>query len=219
MLVMAVIPCRGRKDKTLEVIERLKYTDNIPFRIVTVSGQEDRDIVEATKSLGAEGIISYKPKLSYWEALQLATDTITSEPIIANLSNDLKPANNWLRNALVAYDKKIGRTNFGIVGFNGDGHGTGDSCHFLIHRELLKRYGGWPVWYNHNYGDAELCERANADRVFFKEPYAILFHDHPYFRGEEYDDEVYKEGRKKLKQDEELYLKRKAANWPNFNNL
>lgn len=213
MLVMAVIPCRGRLNQTLEVIERIKYTEKIPFRIVTVAGQEDKNVVEATKSMGAEGIVSNKSKLTYWEALQLATDTFTSEPLIANLSNDLKPGNHWLRNALIAYDKKIGRSNHGIVGFNGDGHGTDDSCHFIIHRKLLERYGGWPVWYNHNYGDAELCERAGAEGLFFKESYAILFHDHPYFRGEEYDDEVYKEGRKKLRQDEDLYNKRKANNW------
>ncbi|NDA63893.1 MAG: hypothetical protein EBX50_17975, partial [Chitinophagia bacterium] len=69
MLVMAVIPCRGRLNQTLEVIERIKYTEKIPFRIVTVSGQEDKSVVEATKSMGAEGIISDKPKLTYWEAL------------------------------------------------------------------------------------------------------------------------------------------------------
>ena len=53
-------------------------------------------------------------------------------------------------------------------------------------------------WYKHNYGDTELCERAIADGVYAKAPWAILYHNHPYWAGA--DDEVYAEGRATIEQ-------------------
>ena len=76
----------------------------------------------------------------------------------------------------------------GLLGFNDGHHETEHSCHFLISRTLLDDYGGWPVWYDHNYGDTELCQRAIADGLYAKAPWATLFHDHPYFGG---DDDAY----------------------------
>lgn len=214
MLVLAIMPCRGRKEITLECVKRLNYTASVPYKLVTVSGQEDRDIVLSTEKLGATPLVSNKPKLSYWEALQYATNTFTDIPILANLSNDILAGKDWLRRGLIAYDKQIGRNNFGMVGFNGDSHGFENSCHSLIHRNLLAKYGGWPVWYKHNFGDAELCTRAIEDKVYYKDAWAILFHNHAYFYGQERDDGVYKEGRRTEKEDGKLFNERKAAGWP-----
>jgi len=215
MLVLAILPCRGRKEITLECVKRLKYTsDGVSFKLVTVSGQEDKNIVLATEKHGAVPLVSEKPKLTYWEALELATSKFNDIPIIANLSNDILAGKDWLRRGLISYDQKIGRTNHGLIGFNGDSHGFDNSCHFLIHRNLLNKYGGWPTWYKHNFGDAELCTRAIEDKVYYKDPWALLFHNHAYFYGQERDDAIYKEGREYEQDDEKLFNERKAARWP-----
>ena len=217
-LLLGILPCRGRKEVTLECVKRLLYTSPIetyPWKLVTVSGKEDRGIVNATAKLGAIPLIDEsKDRLTYWEALQYATDTFTDFPLLANLANDLLPGGNWLQKGLIAYDKTIGRDNTGLVGFNGDSHGPEDACHFIIHRELLKQYGGWPTWYNHNFGDAELCQRASDDKKYFKAPWALLYHNHAYFYGEERNDYVYTEGRKFEKEDADLFRKRRAEGWP-----
>ena len=217
-LLLGILPCRGRKELTLECVTRLLYTapiDTYPWKLITVAGKEDRDIVNATAKLGAIPLINEdKDKLSYWEALQFATDTFTEFPLICNLANDILPGGGWLQGGLISYDKHIGRDNQGLVGFNGDSHGPEDACHFIIHRELLKTYGGWPTWYKHNFGDAELCARAKEDKKYYKNPWAVLFHNHAYFYGQEHDDRVYKEGRKFEKEDAELFRKRRAEGWP-----
>jgi hypothetical protein len=109
-------------------------------------------------------------------------------PLLVNLANDLIPGMHWLARAVTAYRSAFGAGD-GMIGFNGDSHEVNHSCHFLISRSLLERYGGWPTWYDHNYGDTELCQRAIADRCYGKAPWALLFHDHPYFGGA--DDAVY----------------------------
>lgn len=219
-LLLGILPCRGRKELTLECVTRLNYTasqETYPWKLVVVSGKEDKHIVTAAAKLGAIPLVDEtRKKLTYWEALQYATDVFTDFPLLANLANDIIPGGGWLQKGLISYDKNIGRDNQGLVGFNGDSHGPEDACHFIIHRELLKKYGGWPTWYNHNFGDAELCARAVEDKKYYKDPWAILFHNHAYFYGEERNDYVYTEGRKFEKEDAELFRKRRAEGWPSL---
>jgi hypothetical protein len=73
-------------------------------------------------------------------------------------------------------------------------------------------YGGWPVWYDHNFGDTELCQRAIGDGLYVKAPWATLFHDHPYFGGT--DDAVYAEGRAQSDRDHAIYEDRRRRGWP-----
>jgi len=220
-LLLGILPCRGRAQLTMECVERLLYTaplNKYPWKLVAVSGREDRETVEAAAKLGATALVDEtRNKLTYWEALQYATDTFKDYSLLANLANDVLPGWGWLQKALIAYDKVIGRGKQGLVGFNGDSHGPEDACHFIIHRELLKKYGGWPTCYNHNFGDAELCARATQDKKYYKDPWALLYHNHAYFRGEDQNDDVYREGRRFEKQDQELYTKRKIAGWPAVN--
>src|SRR6266508_467020 len=99
-----------------------------------------------------------------------------------------------------------------MIGFNDGHHGVEHSCHFLISRDLLARYGGWPVWYHHNFGDTEICQRATQDGCYAKAPWATLYHDHPYSGGD--DDDVYREGRTQVDRDHALFMRRKQQGWP-----
>ena len=212
--VAAILPCKGRPEQTLRNVKRLLATAGmgygVDWRLITVvNGIDDADLMDALIAMGPKAALL--GKYTYWEALAYATET-TDAPLLCNLANDLIPGHNWLRRAVDAYDATFGTDGVGMIGFNGDSHETEHSCHFLISRSLLDLYGGWPVWYQHNFGDTELCQRAIADGLYAKAPYALLFHDHPYFGGQ--DDAVYAEGRASSDRDARLYEERRRAGWP-----
>lgn len=210
--VAAILPCRGRPEQTVRNVRRLLATAGaVDWTLYcVVSNIHDPGLGSALGDTGAA--IAWLPQFTYWQALAFVTQRIaTDAPLLASLANDLIPVGPWLQRAVEAYDATF-RGGDGLLGFNGDGHPAAHSCHFLIGRALLARYGGWPVWYQHNFGDTELCQRAQVDRCYAKALWAILAHDHPYFGGQ--DDAVYQEGRAASARDEALYHERKARGWP-----
>lgn len=218
MRVAAIMPCRGRAEQTVRNVRRLLATaGHVAWELTCIGGGTERETLIALSQLGVHTrCVLDTPHLTYWQALQYetefyATDGADAPPLIATLANDLLPGMHWLARAVAAYDATFGDGD-GMIGFNGDSHEVGHSCHVLISRGLLDRYGGWPIWYAHNFGDTELCQRAIADGCYAKAPWAVLYHDHPYFGGA--DDAVYAEGRATSDQDERLYHERRRAGWP-----
>jgi hypothetical protein len=215
MNVAAIMPCRGRAEQTVANVRRLLVTagyDDWTLWCV-VSNIHDSGLGSAIdEATEHRARVAWLPEFSYWHALRYVCKQIDTDAThLINLANDLLPGMHWLRRAVAAYQQTFG-TGDGMIGFNGDSHEVGHSCHFLISRGLLDRYGGWPVWYQHNFGDTELCQRAIADGVYAKAPWALLFHDHPYFGGQ--DDAVYAEGRATAQRDEQLYNQRRRQGWP-----
>jgi hypothetical protein len=209
--IAAIMPCRGRAEQTITNVRRLLATaghDN--WQLICMIDDDpavDRAVADADLPIWRA---TNPGRSGYWRNLQAATDHWPEFPYLVNLANDLLPGQHWLKRAVEAYRQQFGE-NAGLLGFNGDSHEVGHSCHFLISRALLSRYGGWPVWYDHNYGDTELCARAIQDRCYAKAPWAILFHDHPYFGGQ--DDPVYAEGRAMQGRDATIYERRKRSGW------
>lgn len=211
MTIAAILPCRGRAEQTVVNVRRMLATASYDeWVLIAVGGTDERVLLDSLESFGVPVLRSSAPRLSYWQALEPGT-AATDATHLVNLANDLVPGMHWLRRAVEAYRSEFG-DGPGLLGFNGDSHEVGHSCHFLIDRCLLERYGGWPIWYDHNFGDTELCQRAIADGVYAKAPWALLFHDHPYFGGA--DDQVYAEGRAQASRDEQLYHERRRAGWP-----
>lgn len=210
MNVAAILPCRGRTDQTVQNVKRLLQTAGYEnWRLYAVAGKEDSNTLTALAKLGLPTLTAMTDRLTFWEALSEAT-SITTEPLIATLANDLLPGQYWLRRAVEAYQEAFG-SGLGMIGFNGDSHTLEHSCHFLIHRDLIAKYGGWPIWYKHAFGDTELCQRAIADGLYGKAPWALLYHDHVYWGGK--DDPVYAEGRATVERDQQVYERRKARSW------
>lgn len=210
--VAAILPCRGRPEQTVRTVRRLLATAGAADWTLycVVSNIHDPGLGSALGDAGAE--IAWLPNFTYWQALAFVTQRIAADaPLLCCLANDLLPGAQWLQRGVEAFRATFGDGD-GLLGFNGDSHLAGHSCHFLISRGLLTRYGGWPVWYQHTFGDTELCQRAQADRCYAKAPWALLFHDHPYFGGQ--DDAVYQEGRAASARDEARYHERKARGWP-----
>lgn len=210
MRVAAIMPCRGRAEQTVRNVRRLLATaGDVNWQLICAC-DGDNDVYSELLQIPNAMLYTWSHRRGYWHTLNYVTSE-TDAPLIANLANDLLPGQHWLQRAVAAYDESFGGKP-GMVGFNDGHHEIEHSCHFLISRALLARYGGWPVWYDHNFGDTELCERAIADGAYVKAPFATLFHDHPYFGGD--DDSVYAEGRARSDQDYRLYQQRKAQRWP-----
>lgn len=211
MRVAAILPCRGRFDQTIANAQRLRTTAGwADVDWIAVGGADEGDTLQALRMHGWRAIGAQEPRLTYWQALELATRD-TDAQLLVGLANDLLPGMHWLARGVAAYREAFG-PNAGLLGFNGDSHTIDHSCHFLIDRGLLAALGGWPVWYRHNFGDTELCQRAIALGCYAKAPWALLFHDHPYFGGQ--DDAVYAEGRAQEWRDHALFDQRRAAGWP-----
>lgn len=212
MNVAAIMPCRGRAEQTVANVRRLLATAGaVEWQLICIDdgdGTADRALTHADLSVWRMANVQ---RVGYWRCLQSVTDYWPEFDLLCNLANDLLPGQHWLQRAVAAYVQTFG-DGLGMVGLNDGHHETNHSCHFLIHRGLLDRYGGWPVWYDHNYGDTELCQRAIADNVYVKAPYATLFHDHPYFGGN--DDPIYAEGRARAEQDRQTYEDRRMRGWP-----
>lgn len=216
MNIAAIMPCRGRAEQTVANVKRLLATAGYEdWRLICVVSRDEPVLVDMLLPLTGptSPLVVVTPtsgRMTYWRALQTVTEG-TGDPYLVNLANDLLPGQHWLRRAVEAYRETFGAGD-GMIGFNDGHHEVGHSCHFLISRGLLDQYGGWPVWYDHNYGDTELCQRAIADGRYAKAPWAVLYHDHVYFGGA--DDAVYAEGRAQVERDRQLFEQRQRQGWP-----
>ncbi len=208
MNVAAIMPCRGRADQTVRNVKRLLATAGYSDWQLICACDGDNSVYADLLQTPAQ-LYTWPERIGYWRTLERITAKIDA-PFLVNLANDLLPGQHWLQRAVAAYQATFG-DGPGLLGFNDGHHETEHSCHFLISRTLLDDYGGWPVWYDHNYGDTELCQRAIADGLYAKAPFATLFHDHVYFGGT--DDSVYAEGREKAEQDRLLYEHRRLNGW------
>ncbi len=210
--VAVILPCYGRHEQTLEYATRMRRKAGavISAEWWAVGGADEGDTVRA---LGAEGwrfLVGLSGRYTYWQALEQAT-AASYAPILCAVANDVWAGEAWLALGLEAYRERFADGE-GLMGFAGDGHGPGHACHFLIGRRLLAHLGGWPVWYRHNFGDTELCRRAQALGRYAKATKAVLEHRHPIVTGAP-DDAVYQAGRAGWAEDEALYYARLNRGW------
>jgi hypothetical protein len=210
-VITAIMPCRGRAEQTVRNVKRLLATaGRVEWYLYLVVDDDTPTLAHLKVYAGASYTEGTSSQVGYWRCLQKATEE-TDAPLICNLANDLLPGRDWLARCYAAYRARFGAGD-GLMGFNDGIHGPELSPHFLISRRLLDRYGGWPAWYRHTYGDAELCIRAQQDGCYSKAAWSVLYHDHPFTGGA--DDAVYAEGRAHIDQDAALFHNRKEQGWP-----
>lgn len=213
MDVAAIMPCRGRVRQTVANVKRLLATaGDVKWQFWCVV-DHDPAVHDALSHITDPrlNLMLTDTQGGYWRALHMATVNADA-PLLCNLANDLIPGRHWLARGVAAYRARFGDGD-GLMGFNDGLHGPEHSSHFLISRQLLARYGGWPVWYRHNFGDTEICRRAQQDGLYGKAPWATLFHDH--LENGAADDAVYQEGRAHYAEDAALFEERRRAGWPN----
>jgi hypothetical protein len=210
---VVVMPVRGRLAQTVEAFRRLWATANTPAAYIAVGGRDDYATITAAGELPyVQPLIADVPRLSYWGALSMATRGLDDNALVATVANDLLPVVGWLSRAYRDYEYHTRVSRDAVVGFNGDGYGDEHACHFLIPMRVIRRYG-WPTWYDHNFGDNEIVTRAKQDGIWYKSPYAILYHNHPMIGAAQNYDATYEEGSLMFSRDGNLFERRKASNW------
>jgi GT2 family glycosyltransferase len=214
--IAVIMPIYNRVDQAISALARLRLTAGVACRFIAVGGSgqtenlkqivgADRDVIALTSSTRA--------RLTYWEALQYATaklPTLLPETaLIATVASDVLPAMHWLKRAYTWHQEHM-HDDY-MIGFNGDGWAEQHACHFMLSVPRLHSLGGWPTWYDHNYGDTELCHRANELKRFYKHPWAILYHDHPVHGGA--SDSTYTRGNDQFARDAQLFEYRRNRQW------
>lgn len=216
MDVAAIMPCRGRPAQTVANVRRLLATAGYNDAAIICVCDDDPEVYEALKVSDVAdrcnpvllgGPLGVGGPIGYWRVLATLR---APYDLLCNLANDLLPGRNWLARGMAAYRARFGDGD-GLMGFNDGLHGPEHSSHFLISRALLDRYGGWPTWYSHNFGDTELCRRAQADGCYGKAAWAVLYHDH--MENGANDDAIYQEGRASYAQDARLFEERRRTGW------
>lgn len=212
--VLAILPCLGRYEQTLELIPRLRSSAGIDFTLTAVVDY-DPPLVSRLQQIGVNPIVNPGPRRwGYWLSLKHAVVNASSKPnLIVNLANDLLPGRQWLRRALDAYDERYG-TAIGMIGFNDGIHTGAHAAHFLISSMLLYRWYGenwWPLHYRHNFGDTEICQRAIELGLFAVAPWAILYHNHP-AAGRAWD-EGYEKAVEGWREDSQMYEQKRVHKW------
>ena len=208
--VAVILPCYGRHEQTIVNAARMvEAAGDVRATWIASGGGNERTTIEALPAPW-RGVLGSPDTLTYWQALRNGTD-VTTSPILCAVANDVWAGDNWLQEGLAAYHERF-PDGEGLMGFGGDGQPVTHSCHFLIGRGLLTYLGGWPLHYRHNFGDTELCRRAQALGRYGKASRAILEHRHPIVTGAP-DDAVYQAGRAEWAKDEALYYDRLARGW------
>lgn len=206
--IVVVMPVRGRLEQTSNALNQLHITALTEARYIAVGGSDDGEIITTAARMGfVEPLIKATPRLTYWQGLDMATQGLSDSTLVATVANDVLPVRGWLKHALTDWHKMGG-----VIGFNGDGYLADHACHFLIEMKTIRRYG-WPIWYDHNFGDNEIVARAVADGLWYKSPFAILYHNHPLITGTNKTDSTYHEGSQQYLQDAKLFNQRRASNW------
>lgn len=213
MDVAAIMPCRGRAAQTVANVRRLLATAGYDDWVLICACDGDEVVYQALMDSDVADrcnpvlLHKYDGPVGYWKTL---ASFKPDHDLFVNLANDLIPGRHWLARGVAAYRARFGDGD-GLMGFNDGLHGPEHSSHFLISRAQLERYGGWPVHYRHNFGDTELCRRAQRDGLYGKAPWALLFHDH--LENGAADDAVYQEGRAGYDADAQLFEERRKAGW------
>lgn len=213
MTAVVILPCYGRHVQTLEYATRMRRkAGTVAALWVAVGGPDERHTLVELQACGWAHI-KLPSHATYWEALAEATEATAPRgvPILCAVANDVWAGDAWLERGLSAYRERF-PDGEGLMGFSGDGHAVAHSCHFLIGRRLLEHLGGWPVHYKHNFGDTELCLRAQALGRYGKATRAVLEHKHVW-AGKAEDDAVYQTGRAGWADDEALFRARQARGW------
>lgn len=221
-IVSVLMPCKGRPEQTVALIPRLYQTAGaVSWELICIV-DADPVVAQALRDLNAEAralgrpqaaIIELPERQGYWKALAHGTRQARGR-ILANIANDVLPGLGWLRRATATFDRLYpdGR---GVVGWNDGLLFDGHTGHILIGRELAASWYGaahWPTWYDHLYGDTEICTRAIADARYAVDLRAVLYHNHPVI-GRSLD-EIYRFSHNRQNEDARIFEQRRALQWP-----
>lgn len=214
--VSLLMPCKGRVQQTLDLLPRLHSTaGKASWELICIT-DDDREVYEALNNWKVQQradwlqIIGLDQRVGYWKALAVGSQ-VAQGRLLANIANDVLPGRNWIQWGVETFDKLF---NYGVVGWN-DGLCWEDRTgHLLCDRLLLEDWYGkdcWPTFYDHLYGDTEICHRAMEEEIYAINKKAVLFHNH-HVLGKAIDP-VYAKSYELESVDRALFRRREANGW------
>lgn len=218
------MPCKGRPEQTAALLPRLFQTaGNVAWELVCIV-DEDAESANAIRAYNSQAAQNRQPQVAivdlpqrqgYWKALAQGS-RIARGRLLANIANDVLPGLWWLERIVRSHQKAFpdGR---GVAGWNDGLLFDGHTGHILIGRALAEEWYGqacWPTYYDHLFGDTEICQRAIADGNYIVDLRATLFHNHPVV-GKPLD-AVYQFSHQKSRDDERIFGMRRDTGWPNL---
>jgi glycosyltransferase involved in cell wall biosynthesis len=218
-LVSVLMPCKGRPEQTAALLPRLFSTaGRVAWELICIV-DDDPASAEAIRAYNRTagntqaGMIELPQRQGYWKALAHGS-RIARGRLLANIANDVLPGLNWLAR-LVRSHQQAFPDGMGVAGWNDGLLFDAHTGHLLIGRPLAEAWYGaacWPTFYDHLFGDTEICQRAMAEDRYIVDTRAVLFHNHPVI-GKALDD-VYRFSHQKFSQDEQIFGQRRAMQWP-----
>jgi hypothetical protein len=220
--ISVIMPCKGRAAQTVGVIPRLFGTaGNVAWELICVV-DEDAEVVEALTAFNAMqradgfpevAIVELPERQGYWKALAHGS-RVARGSLLANIANDVLPGLRWLERIVRTHERRYS-DGMGVMGWNDGLLFDAHTGHLVIGRPLAERWYGeacWPTWYDHLYGDTEICQRAIQAEIYAVDLRAVLYHNHPVV-GQSVDG-VYRFSHTKIDADSEIFAQRRALQWP-----
>jgi len=219
MDISLLMPCKGRVEQTIDLLPRLYHNagSGVAWELICIV-DEDHEVAQAlmewkdAQRANWMYVLPQAQRIGYWKALA-AGSKVAQGRLLANIANDVLPGRNWLQWGKETFDA-LYPNGYGVVGWN-DGLCWEDRTgHLLCGRVLLEQWYGkdcWPTFYDHLYGDTEICHRAMEEGVYAINKKAVLFHNH-HVLGKPIDP-VYVKSYEKERDDARLFHYREHHQW------
>ena len=218
MDVSLLMPCKGRPEQTVALLPRLPATVGaVAWELICIV-DDDAAVAQALTQWKAQHgaswltVLPLNKRVGYWRALSIGSQAAQGR-LLSNIANDVLPGRHWLQCAVSVFDAKF-PGGLGVVGYNDGILFEDHTGHLLVGRALLEAWYGeacWPVFYDHLYGDTELCHRAMEEGIYAIALKSVLFHNH--FVIGQAQDTVYRYAHQRYPQDRALFHQREANGW------
>lgn len=219
MDVSLLMPCKGRVQQTIDLLPRLHSTAGLgPTWELICIVDDDLEVAQALLAWQKEQhadwlyVLPLSERVGYWKALSIGSQQAHGR-LLANIANDVLPGRNWIQWGVETFDKLFPHGR-GVVGWN-DGLCWEDRTgHLLVGRTLLEEWYGaacWPTFYDHLYGDTEICHRGMEGGCYAINKKAVLYHNH-HVLGKAIDP-VYAKSYELENVDRALFRRREANGW------
>lgn len=200
-----LIPVLGRPGRVKPTLDAFNTT--VPgARVLFLASPGDTEELQALESVDADMTFvagGYSNKIR-------AGVYITKQSLIFTASDDVMPQHNWFENA-----REHLKDGIEVVGVNDllrRPHRPQHATHFLMTRAYAEqptidgKPGPFSSAYAHNFCDDELIATAVKRGVYAYAPESRVAHRHP--MGGAPDDDTYRLGRSRFKQDKRIFEKR-----------
>jgi glycosyltransferase involved in cell wall biosynthesis len=220
--IVILVPVLNRPHRVRPLIENIRENTQVPYRLLFIATENQRDELEALDAADADYIVRMKPAgPGDYAAKTNEGYRKTTEPFVFTGADDLNFHHEW---DVAALDK-MADESIGVVGTNDLGNPRTlkgiHATHSLVRRTYARELGTIDRLdailcerYHHLYVDDELVATAKARNAwaFAEDSHVEHFHPHLYdSKGKPKGkiDSTYLQGFKRVRQDRALFAQRR----------